>query len=133
MHLQALTCLLEESQIASNLSRKATLLLAEILALANRVLPMNAAAGIQVTPCTLCFFDRFLSERVNLFDIQAIPEIFVMATDYKDGEHRIVGTSALSAIESFNRNRTRLDNTTTLRSQRPRLVFFTWLGSQCKY
>jgi hypothetical protein len=30
------------------LSRKATLLLAEILALATRVLPMNAAAGIQV-------------------------------------------------------------------------------------
>lgn len=45
-----------------------------------------------------------------------------MATDYRDGEHRLVGTSALSAIESFNRNRTRLDNTAALKSSRPRYV-----------
>lgn len=45
-----------------------------------------------------------------------------MATDYKDGEHRIVGTSALSAIESFNRNRARLDNTAALKNSRPRYV-----------
>lgn len=45
-----------------------------------------------------------------------------MATDYDDGEHRIVGTSALSAIESFNRNRTRLDNNTALKYTRPRYV-----------
>ncbi|KAF9452980.1 hypothetical protein P691DRAFT_720833 [Macrolepiota fuliginosa MF-IS2] len=94
---EALTCLLEETKIGSSLSRKATLLLAEILALATRVLPMNAAAGIQ-----------------------AIPEVFAMATDYKDGERRIVGTSALSAIESFNRNRTRLGNVATLKNPRPR-------------
>ncbi|XP_006462786.1 hypothetical protein AGABI2DRAFT_186649 [Agaricus bisporus var. bisporus H97] len=94
---EALTCLLEETRIGSSLSRKATLLLAEILALATRVLPMNAAASIQ-----------------------AIPAVFSMATDYDDGEHRIVGTSALSAIESFNRNRTRLDNNTALKYTRPR-------------
>jgi len=45
-----------------------------------------------------------------------------MATDYKDGEHRIVGTSALSAMESLNRNRARLDHTTTLKNDRPRCV-----------
>ena len=31
-----------------------------------------------------------------------------MASDYTDGEHRIVGTSAMSAIDSLNRNRMRL-------------------------
>ena len=33
-----------------------------------------------------------------------------MATDYLDGENRIVGTSAISAIDSFNRNRARLEH-----------------------
>jgi large subunit ribosomal protein L17e len=48
-----------------------------------------------------------------------------MATNYTGGEQRIVGTSALSAIESFNRNRTRLDEIAALRnSSRPRYVDF---------
>lgn len=42
-----------------------------------------------------------------------------MASDYRDGEHRIVGTSALSAIDSFNRNRTRLEPN-SLKNARPR-------------
>jgi len=46
--LQALTAMLEESTTGTNLSRKATLLVAEILQLANRVLPLNVAAKIQV-------------------------------------------------------------------------------------
>ncbi|KAF9475644.1 hypothetical protein BDN70DRAFT_883456 [Pholiota conissans] len=83
---EALTAMLEESTTGSNLSRKATLLMAEVLAMANRVLPLTLAAKIQ-----------------------AIPEVFCMATDYKHGENRIVGTSALSAIDSFNRNRARLE------------------------
>ncbi|KAF8195553.1 Rapamycin-insensitive companion of mTOR, N-term-domain-containing protein [Pholiota molesta] len=83
---EALTAMLEESTIGSNLSRKATLLMAEVLAMANRVLPLTVAARIQ-----------------------AIPQVFCMATDYKHGENRIVGTSALSAIDSFNRNRARLE------------------------
>ena len=45
-----------------------------------------------------------------------------MATDYRDAEHRIVGTSALSAMESLNRNRARLDHTTALKNDRPRCV-----------
>ncbi|KAF8890018.1 Rapamycin-insensitive companion of mTOR, N-term-domain-containing protein [Gymnopilus junonius] len=83
---EALTAMLEESTTGTNLSRKATLLMAEVLAMANRVLPLSMAAKIQ-----------------------AIPEVFYMATDYKRGESRIVGTSALSAIDSFNRNRARLE------------------------
>lgn len=81
----ALTSMLEETTTGSNLSRKATLLMAEVLQMANRVLPLSIAAKIQ-----------------------AIPRVFCMATNYNDGEHRIVGTSALSAIDSFNRNRARL-------------------------
>ena len=50
---------------------------------------------------------------------QAIPRVFDLAADYKLGEHRIIGTSALSAIDSFNRNRTRLQPTTVTTS-RPR-------------
>ncbi len=38
----------EEGPSGSNLARKATLLLAEILQLANRVLPLSVAAKIQV-------------------------------------------------------------------------------------
>lgn len=41
--------MLEESTIGTNLTRKATLLMAEILAMANRVLPLSIAAKIQVT------------------------------------------------------------------------------------
>lgn len=45
---QALTSMLEETKTGSNLSRKATLLLAEFLQTANRTLPLIFAAGIQV-------------------------------------------------------------------------------------
>jgi len=40
--------MIEESTIGSNLSRKANLLMAELLALANRVLPLDLAAKVQV-------------------------------------------------------------------------------------
>lgn len=45
---KALTSMLEESTAGTNLSRKATLLMAEVLQLANRVLPLSVAATIQV-------------------------------------------------------------------------------------
>ncbi|GLB38352.1 putative rapamycin-insensitive companion of mTOR, domain 5 [Lyophyllum shimeji] len=93
---EALSCMLEESITGSNLTRKATLLLAEVLQMANRLLPLSVAAKIQ-----------------------AIPEVFEMATHYSDGEHRIVGTSAMSAIDSFNRNRARLQPS-AVRTNRPR-------------
>jgi rapamycin-insensitive companion of mTOR len=39
----------EESTMGTNLSRKATLLLAEVLAMGNRVLPLSVAGKIQVS------------------------------------------------------------------------------------
>lgn len=43
-----------------------------------------------------------------------------MATDYNNKEHRIVGTSAISAIDSFNRNKSRLETHNTKSDPRPR-------------
>jgi hypothetical protein len=48
-------------------------------------------------------YTHFIVWNLNLF--QAVPRVFNLAADYNRGEHRIVGTSALSAIDSFNRNR----------------------------
>ncbi|KAG1750937.1 Rapamycin-insensitive companion of mTOR, N-term-domain-containing protein [Suillus occidentalis] len=93
--IDALTAMLEECTTGSNLSRKATLLMAEVMQMANRVLPLGVAAKIQ-----------------------AVPRVFNLAADYNRGEHRIVGTSALSAIDSFNRNRLRLQP--SVRNARPR-------------
>ncbi|KAI6122475.1 Rapamycin-insensitive companion of mTOR, middle domain-containing protein [Pisolithus croceorrhizus] len=93
--LDALTMMLEERTTGSNLTRKATLLMAEVMQMANRVLPLNMAANIQ-----------------------AIPQVFDLAADYTRGEHRIVGTSAITAIDSFNRNHARLHP--SCKSARPR-------------
>ncbi|KAJ8469790.1 hypothetical protein ONZ51_g8763 [Trametes cubensis] len=84
--LDALTSMFEESSVGSPLSRRATLLMAEILQKANRVLPLSIAAKIQ-----------------------ALPRVFSLASDYNDNEHRIVGSSALSAINSFNRHWSRME------------------------
>ena len=51
---------------------------------------------------------------------QAIPEVFLMATDYLDGANRVIGTSTISAIDSFNRNRARLEPVGPPRGSRPR-------------
>ncbi|KAH7915441.1 Rapamycin-insensitive companion of mTOR, middle domain-containing protein [Hygrophoropsis aurantiaca] len=93
--LDALTAMLEECTTGSTLSRKATLLMAEVLQMANRVLPLTVAAKIQ-----------------------AVPRVFNLASDYDRGENRIIGTSALSAIDSLNRNRLRLHP--NVKNARPR-------------
>jgi len=41
--------MLEERTTGSNLTRKAILLMAEVMQMANRVLPLNMAANIQVS------------------------------------------------------------------------------------
>lgn len=41
--------MLEEATTGSNLTRKATLLMAEVLQMANRVLPLSVAAKLQVS------------------------------------------------------------------------------------
>ncbi|EPQ54453.1 hypothetical protein GLOTRDRAFT_116357 [Gloeophyllum trabeum ATCC 11539] len=95
--LDALTSMFEESTTGSSLSRKATLLMAEVLQLANRLLPLSQAAKIQ-----------------------SIPRVFDLASDYGRGEHRIIGSLALSALDSFNRNSARLHPTANLKNNRPR-------------
>ncbi|CCL99718.1 uncharacterized protein FIBRA_01740 [Fibroporia radiculosa] len=97
--LDALTCMLEENPVGSNLSRKATLLMAEVLQTANRVLPLSIAAHVQ----SLC-------------------RVFSLASNYHSGEHRIVGTSALLSIDSFNRHQARIQptNSTEKGDTRPR-------------
>ncbi|KAI0917225.1 hypothetical protein AcW1_007525 [Taiwanofungus camphoratus] len=99
--LDALTCMLEETPVGSNLSRKATLLMAELLQTANRVLPLSMAAKIQ-----------------------ALPAVFNLASDYNLSEHRIVGTSALAAIDSFNRHNSRLQPAAVKGDSRPRANSF---------
>ncbi|KAL4262714.1 RICTOR family protein [Pleurotus pulmonarius] len=94
--LDALTSILEESVTGSNLSRKATLLMAEMLQLSNRVLPLSVAAKFQT-----------------------VSHIFDLASNYGQRENRIIGTLALSSIDSFNRNRSRLDPA-MIKSARPR-------------
>jgi large subunit ribosomal protein L17e len=51
--LQALTGMLEETTTGSNLSRKANLLMAEVLQIANQVLPLSMASRIQVNKYVL--------------------------------------------------------------------------------
>ncbi|THH08497.1 hypothetical protein EW145_g2671 [Phellinidium pouzarii] len=95
--LDALVAMLEETTLGSNLSRKATLLMGEVLQIANRVLPLGFAAKLQT-----------------------VPRIFALAADYGEGEHRIIGTTALAAIDSFNRHRARLQPAAPARDSRQR-------------
>ncbi|KIJ54571.1 hypothetical protein M422DRAFT_24511 [Sphaerobolus stellatus SS14] len=84
--VDALTGILQEPEVDPGLSRKATLLLGEILDIANRVLPSSTAA-----------------------QIQSLPGLFSLAADYSSGTHRITGTTAFSSLDSFNRNKSRLE------------------------
>lgn len=94
--------MLEETTTGSALSRKATLLIGEFLQIVNKVLPLEFAAKIQVRDALTA-----VSFSLNCA-LQSIPRVFELAADYGEGEHRIVGTSALGAIDSFNRHRARL-------------------------
>lgn len=90
--------------------------MAEVLQLANKVLPLSLAAKIQV---------RIYIELLTIIDSRnkknkLVPDVFSLASDYKQGEHRIIGTSALSSIDSFNRNRTRLETVVAAAGNRPR-------------
>ncbi|KAG9079106.1 hypothetical protein FS749_008827, partial [Ceratobasidium sp. UAMH 11750] len=84
--IEALVDILEESGTSTELPRKATLLLGEIMQLANRVLPSTIAARIQ-----------------------ALPRLFSLAANYGQGEGKQFASSTLSSIESLNRNRARLN------------------------
>ena len=82
----------DDSAPATALSRKATLLIAEILQMSNRVLPLTLAAKIQVSGLD---FPCVPSADATL---QALPRVFNMASDYQQGINRIVGTSTLLAM-----------------------------------
>jgi len=64
--------------------------------------------------------NSYCSRAFTTVYLKAIPQVFCMATDYKHGENRIVGTSALSAIDSLNRNRARLEPTGPVKDSRLR-------------
>lgn len=59
---QALTSIFAESSVGSTLSRKATLLMAEVLQKANCVLPLSIAAKIQV-----CWLDHVSRRMVSYY------------------------------------------------------------------
>ncbi|GJJ15545.1 hypothetical protein Clacol_009823 [Clathrus columnatus] len=94
--LDALTGMLREPEIDPALARKATLLIGEVLEIANRVLPLSVASKIQT-----------------------LPRVFDLAADYSNGPNRIIGTTTLSSLDSFNRNKTRLQPL-TYKDGRPR-------------
>ena len=54
MRIQALVAILEESASGSNISRKATLLIGEVLQIANKVLPLGVASNLQVRSIVWC-------------------------------------------------------------------------------
>ncbi|WWD20882.1 hypothetical protein CI109_105359 [Kwoniella shandongensis] len=80
--IEALISVIEEDN--GTLNRKATLLLGEVLQMANTVLPMKFAA-----------------------ELQSLPRLFSEATDFKNPGERMSALSALSSIDSLNRNQTK--------------------------
>ena len=65
--------MLEEETTGSNLSRKATLLMAEVLQMANRVLPLSVAAKLQVScmnmALILCLVMLFIGRLFRAYSI----------------------------------------------------------------
>ncbi|WVQ86186.1 hypothetical protein IAT38_008354 [Cryptococcus sp. DSM 104549] len=80
--LEALIAVIEDGN--TTLNRKATLLLGEVLQMANRTLPLEFAA-----------------------QLQSLPRLFSEATDFANPGDRMAALSALSSIDSLNRNQTR--------------------------
>ena len=87
------------------LTRKATLLLGEILLLASRILPYKMAARIQVS---------FSGSRNNppyscRDPVKVLPRLFEMAAAYDDPAERTAALTALASINSFHRARRKLE------------------------
>lgn len=68
-------------------SRKVSLLIGEILQLSNRVLPLSYAA-----------------------QIQGLPRLFSLASQFDETVSRAAASTTLSAVDSLNRNRSRLQS-----------------------
>ncbi|KAK8850712.1 hypothetical protein IAR55_004632 [Kwoniella newhampshirensis] len=101
--IEALVSVIEEDN--GTLNRKATLLLGEVLQMANSVLPLKFAA-----------------------ELQSLPRLFSEATDFKNPGERMSALSALSSIDSLNRNQTKAvrraarDKTNSILAQQDPLV-----------
>ncbi|EIW69328.1 hypothetical protein TREMEDRAFT_30887 [Tremella mesenterica DSM 1558] len=80
--VESLIALIEED--IGMLNRKATLLLGEILQMANRILPLQFAAKLQ-----------------------ALPRLFSVAANFSNPTERHMALSALSSIDSLNRNQSK--------------------------
>ncbi|WOO81922.1 Target of rapamycin complex 2 subunit ste20 [Vanrija pseudolonga] len=78
---QALVALVQDEECEQSVRRKATLLLGELLQLANRVLPLQYAA-----------------------QIQSLPRLFSGVTEFSKPDERNAALSALSSIDSLFRN-----------------------------
>jgi rapamycin-insensitive companion of mTOR len=100
---QALTSLVEEE--SSVLTRKATLLLGEILILASRILPYKTAARIQVSDVKMIRQQLVFIVR----PVQVLPRLFEMAAAYDDPAERTAALTALASISSFHRARRKLE------------------------
>lgn len=100
---QALIDLVEEEP--SVLTRKATLLLSEILILASHILPYKTAARIQVR-VTMSIWQSF---GIDSRSIKVLPRLFEMAAAYDDPAERTAALTALASINSFHRARRKLE------------------------
>ena len=125
--LEALTSMMEETTTGSALSRRAVLLMSEMLLIANKVLPLSTASRIQVRSVAVVYHEPEFSTKIV---VQAIPRIFDLAADYSQNEHRIVGTSTLAAIDSFNRHRARLQPLSSSSHSRQRYIYHLLFGTE---
>ncbi|KAF8305657.1 hypothetical protein DL93DRAFT_2172481 [Clavulina sp. PMI_390] len=112
----ALMGILEEQDCDSNISRKATLLLGEILYMSNRLLPLSQAAKLQSLPQLFskaaAYGGPMMTPSSSSTNSNPISAAFSSADKGKnDGKFgRELASTAFAAIDSFNRNRARLQN-----------------------
>jgi rapamycin-insensitive companion of mTOR len=90
------------------LSRKATFLIGEVLALANRLLPGGIAADAQVRVAASLQHARQLTLRSHLFLAQALSRLFTHAARLDSPLQKNKAISALAAIHRLNRTRTKV-------------------------
>lgn len=87
-----------EQQVKHKLGRKAAVLLGEILQLATRLLPTEST-----TPYLVRCSQNPTDKEPFLFDIQTLPRLFALATDYKDAMPWFAATTALGSVDSVGR------------------------------
>ncbi|KAH9452898.1 hypothetical protein Pst134EB_016847 [Puccinia striiformis f. sp. tritici] len=81
---------------SSIVRKKASLLIAEILDLSNRILPLSYGTRIQ-----------------------SLPRLFELAASFQHGDHRSTGTAALREVDSLHRTKNRLASPFLMNRQQP--------------